>query len=107
MAGTIQPVPSEIIAILDTNVLMRLRLTSFLLQVSAAGAFVARWTQAIEDALRGKLASARPEVESSVLAAITAVPDANLSVEQEDATAAQDGCHRSWSGTTGPSPARR
>lgn len=82
----------EIVGVLDTNVLMRLGLLSFLLRAAIAGAFVPRWSKEIDEELTEKLTCRRPEIAEPVRDALSTVPDALLAVERRDHHLARGVC---------------
>lgn len=79
-------------AVLDTNVLMRVRLMQFLVGVATAGAFTPRWSASIREELEVTCERERPNLLEPLLKLADSVPDVLLPVNDDDVHLAQGGC---------------
>lgn len=79
-------------AVLDTNVLMRVRLMQFLVGVAMAGAFTPRWSASIREELEVTCGRERPNLLEPLIELADSVPDVLLPVNADDLDLAKGGC---------------
>lgn len=79
---------------LDTNVLLRAGLLQFLVAVASTGAYLPRWSAAIQAEWSSQLGRRPEDLHERLRACLDTVPDALLPVADRDRRLAAGNCHR-------------